>query len=1008
MVDVADYSFATELFFEELLRISSGFIWKDPYESQINESPEFIVEVEQYILSRQGRLSFPIVEQFADEVLQSLGFDAIQTGQMMDDRENIPEAFRDIAVKRQMEYTISHYVERNNYYRRLNGQPDYEDKPEDFFYNTEYPEISDSETPIHLLDTTQLYALETHGFLQKLIDANPNKKYLKHLTDKKIDIYVARSSEIFSILWIRNTNYTKLLEDFLETYNECRTMIVKVFYQKIMINANSQYINFLGLMINFQTILQMHRKFLDTDITRDFYDEDSLRLVYDSYDVPFYSAIPLEYHRKIVKNMNILLSHKGSTRVFYDLFDIFNFDKMAVFEFYLMKVHKFVDGKPAFYKNEDGTTDKSQMYDILFGKVKLYNDPTTEMQEPRNQERYEDVIRDDPYWINDKDLLDKLYEEEFNYMETKYLGIQTTFNLMKIIYETCYYLKMILDNRKLLSATSVYNNATHSNVNLFDLVVYLSALIIRKYGYESTILTDLHEVGKVMGFNFIDDLKTIKENISKNDYLKNDTTLLKLLETMTVNSLESIRKVYKNLSALRGYLTSKMAETDNVQVYWAYYELYQTMMYSEYAQETFEKSNGETAESFADMLQDCNPELYERYKNPLVYDPNQEISDALYLLKNSCDALSHIQYADSINIDMIIEYLFKLLKFFKSAKAELTGYEIVYSLISNYENIMKFMDLIVRIYDDHTSDPLESILILQDMIALIRKWMHVIGGQFELTDEIVLEMHKMAIQDILDFTEDFLNHIVDELYGLMSVFSFIDDIHVKECFLPQGDPLTLEDQVLPLYEKIMEILKYTVKDNLELQDVIKVIYDRLKCPLKDKFTLISRLLCINFMRLKGSFQLKDSFNDKMSIFLMDDRFHLTDYIVEIFEDVEPIKSGFTTSGLVHLIHDALRVGSDKFMLKDKANERAINLVYTSIEKNQLLYLDKLFEKFMLYFIREDLIFQEDLCEEETNDLGVYHLDFFSFLTKELHKTRVGSKMGFRDQCFLKKEEYFDD
>ena len=78
-------------------------------------------------------------------------------------------------------------------------------------------------------------------------------------------------------------------------------MIVNIFYQKIMVSNNSDYIGFVGLMILFQTLLQMHRKFLDTDITRDFYDEDSLRLVYDSYDVPYYASIPIEYHKRIVR-----------------------------------------------------------------------------------------------------------------------------------------------------------------------------------------------------------------------------------------------------------------------------------------------------------------------------------------------------------------------------------------------------------------------------------------------------------------------------------------------------------------------------------------------------------------------------------------------------------------------------------------------------------------------------------------------------------------------------------
>ena len=48
--------------------------------------------------------------------------------------------------------------------------------------------------------------------------------------------------------------------------------------------------------------------------------------------------------------MNMLLSYKGSTRVFYELFDLFGFGDTDIYEYYILKTHKFVDGKPVFVK----------------------------------------------------------------------------------------------------------------------------------------------------------------------------------------------------------------------------------------------------------------------------------------------------------------------------------------------------------------------------------------------------------------------------------------------------------------------------------------------------------------------------------------------------------------------------------------------------------------------------------------------------------------------------------
>lgn len=685
-----NYSNSSELFFNELLRVSSSIVWKNPTLAQQYENEDYAIQVEQYILARQGRLTFDTVHEFAEEVLRAVNLSDEEIVNCQDNSSQIPIRLRKRVTELQVEWQLANYVEMNNYYRMLNGLPDVED--DSFFYNTDYPNISDNMTPIHTLKQSQIRLLEVNGYMDKLIQANPKKRYLQHLTDKKIDIYKARNSKPFSILWITDSESDNIVEDFIDTYAEARGMIMTIFYQRLISQNNSEYTGFIGMMILFQTIMLMQKNFLDADITRDFYDVESLRLVYDSYDVPFYQNLPLDHHKKIVKNVNILLSHKGSTRVFYDLFDIFGFSDIMMYSFYMTKKRKFdSNGKPLIVKDENGNPDRQKMYDIDFIKVPLYGDPTIEIRNPRNKVGYRELTINDQYWINDKDLLEKIFNEEFNYMESKYIGLQMTSNLMQIIYETTYYLKLILDNRNLLSATTIYNSSLHSNINIFDMVVYLSALITKKYGFEGNIPHDPHEIGSVMGFNFKLDLEILKDNIKDDPYLQKDKRLFTLLETMDVNSLSSVKKVYNNLTALRKYLVKKMSETNDVGEYWAYKELHDSIMYSEYTESTFVKSNGDIATSFADLLNDINPSLYLRYTLLEDTELSSEVVDMLYLLKSSCNSLKYIQYADSVNIDTIIEYLFKLLDFFKSAKADLTGYEVIYSLISSAENIMKMM-----------------------------------------------------------------------------------------------------------------------------------------------------------------------------------------------------------------------------------------------------------------------------------------------------------------------------
>ena len=936
---MSDYSSSSEFFFDELLRISSNLVWKNPTKARDNESPDNSIEVEQYILAVQGKLTFELVHKFDIEPLIEAGMDEETAILCSDNAFRIPEDLRDICVKKQIEYILSTYEEQNDYYRMLNGLPDKDDM--DFVYNTEYPDICDDDVPIHTLSIDKLYHLESYGYLDKVIQENPTKEYLKHMTNKKIDFYTARNSSDYSILWISSSKYENLLNDFIETYNQCRNMVMAIYYQKGLESGNSEYVGFIGLMILFSTIINMNRKFLDADVSRDFYDEDSLRYVYDSYGVPYFSAIPVEFHKKIVKNMNILISHKGSTRVFYDIFDIFGFDSMSVFEYYLMKIHKFVDGKPYFACKEDGSYDLEKMYNIVFAKVRLYDDPTTEMSNTQNHVTYESITSPDPYWINDKDLIDKLYNEDYNYIESKYMGIQTTFNLMKIIYESSYFIKMILDNRQLLSTTVVYNNATHTDVNIFDIVIYLSALITRKYGFEGNIPINLHEIGKIMGFNFIEDMTVIKQNITTNDYLKNDTKLLDFLSNMTVKSLDSLKVVYDNLSSLRSYIMNKIAETDNVNTYWAYYNLYQTMMYSEYIQSTFVLSDGTTAPSFSELLKDINEDLYLRFMDEISLDINAEISDMLYLLKSSCASLKNIQYADNVNVDIIVEYMFKLLDFFSSAKTDLTSFETVYSLISASDNYYKLITVIDRINDDHTSDPMYSIIDeLKDLLMICREKINLLD-KFKLIDNMGNCIDKINLKDIIDYLEEKIIHISEVIYNIYESNDFKDYLsNIERTALPI-DEVRFGDTINLLWDEVEEIIYYFVKDKAEINDIIFRIADYAKLSESDKLRFITSLTLADYYTHNDSeFSIRDNITSIKTKEKLISEMEFATLLSNVVgsKDKFKISSDATQNDIIKVVTEAMKVGLSNYQTDDSLTEEMLVLLYLDIDSNTLEYI----------------------------------------------------------------------
>lgn len=812
---MAEIMLAASSFIQELLYISKDIVWKDEKTAQECEDTDYAYDVELYISAMRGDLTFSSILFFDYDVLVTAGISSTILDACLEDRDIIPMDMRDYVVSLQMKKIINTYEERNNYYRSLYGLPDIGDT--DYIYNTKYPDISDSTTPIHLLPITQLYSLEANGYLEELYRENPTKKYLRHLGIKKITPYAARIAERFSILYINSSEFTRINTDFRDTYNACRYALLRSMYVPEKRKSNDLYDNFMAMCVLFMTIQQMQAKYLDADITRDFYDYESLKYVYDSYNVPFYPSIPLEYHTKIIKNINILMRHKGSTTVFFKLFDIFDFGSMDVFDFYILKNHRFENGKPVFKYNADGTEDTRAMYEIKFGQVQLYNNPPLELSDPSNHVEYEKMTLNDPYWITDKDLLDKLYNTEFNYIESKYIGIRTVFDLMSIVYESCYFFKMMLDNRESNQYVMVYFSALNQTIDLFTLIIYIAALMCKKYGYEGALDGDYAYIAKMMGFNFKEDLSIIQEYIQNHPELSSDTELINLLTNMNVSSLSSINTTFGKIQSLHKLFINRRVDAKTRNAFHAYTELEKILMTSKYAKEVFMKSDGNLASTFADLLGDLNSQLYSRYTT-VGTEIDNELETLLVMMRQNITNLKYIEMISSSGSNVMIEHLFKLLEFFKSAKAELTGYEIGYTLAKRGDSILKF-------FSEITGGSSSSLY--NDMLDVLTDELIETGVKRQFIAELLFKV-SMTLDDINHHASSILP-LADELIMITEIFSkqgidfkIHDILHLMHSDYQINDCFEMSDRLDLIGEKI-----YYQGNEFLINDIIDQFTDKL-------------------------------------------------------------------------------------------------------------------------------------------------------------------------------------
>ena len=967
--DVSAQSFMTEL-----MDLSLHLVWKDPFYAISEEQSGDRVDAEAYVAARNGELLFNSVFQFHTEVLQSFFPDPDELELVTRDKRMIPEDMRPAIVAAESNLIIEEWEggrESNDYYRMLFGLPPREMPENEYVYNTRYADI-DMTTPVHLLSYTDRLRLENLGYFAELRAqtrySGNEYKYLEYLGKYRIYPYIARQAEPFELLYIQQSQYTSLRNDFIDTYEAARRMVYRVYYSDAYRNQSHLYEGFLGMCILFITQSRMFVKYLEADIPRNFYDLESLKLVYDAYSVPFYSAIPLKYHERIVKRINELIGYKGSNQVFYDLFDIFDFGRMSAYQYYLVKDRiTNDDGNPIFRDADGNPLTPEQMWKIRFAKVGFEDDQFIAITDPQNAVEYEDITRDDPYWVEDEDLKKKLYESDWNFFHSKYMGVQIMFELSKLLFETCYFLRMLQDNRESTENLSVYYMVTGEEYPLFDVVIYAVALLCKNAGFTGEIPSDPASVSAVYGFNFkdytkllkmgsenMDDFiksfkqacheyidanaalaadetlswmvdqitdgafnylgedfpygewgyapppiflhdflptknsvttlrKYIKENIAElennrelTDYeisllysryvtkdnqvfnvvapgstptsreyqtyvvkarefneedletLRNaiiasythlDSWITKLLEArtaltfdpqildmisdMNIDDLDDIDRIYKQLEDLNEYINYKIRTSFAKEDFEAYSNLRKILMTTDLMDQTFTKRNGTIASTYADLLADINPTLYQRLIDDEI-DSETEETYVIQTLMRLCDSLELLESINTDKMKKIVDYLFKILAFLKSAKVDLKDFQIIFTVYDRGMNFIKFVTKLWSqdVFNYPTRDEYFRLIDILWEIFILQE----IRSSFTLSD------HNLGI-DILHQLDDHIHLLVDELNGFhiehitKDQFEFMVDL-IHETIVDETGTKTH----LNMVDKLIEVSRTEYED----------------------------------------------------------------------------------------------------------------------------------------------------------------------------------------------------
>ena len=613
-----------DVFLDQFKKVIMSVVVKQTKRAAEYETVDTKRDGDKYITMIEGGDNWATYVKFHREVLIAAGINHLILDQCQYDKENIPYELRKLVMRLERSYIIDNYIEKNNYYRMLHGEPNMEDT--DLIYVPKNKFGVSTSTPIHLLRGADIQYFNSSTMRDELISKYPDKEYLQHLGDFAIPYYNARVARNYEMLHITKPDRENIMDEFVTYYGAARNYVMMGLYTKNDAKMYENYDEFMGLIIMTMAIQRLFASIFKQGITRDFYDDNLIRSLFESYNVPYYEEIDITYQREIAKKLNVLLQAKSTNAVIFDITSIFNFTTVNIYKYYLMKDYRKDDnGDPIIEHktvvDEDGNEtiviDYENTFNLYFQKVNINNyDPTSALTDPSNRVEYYSITGGDPYWINDADLLNKIYSNNFNSLITKYMSIDVIFHITRIMYETCHTFRMILDKNDDFKQLEIpFPKYTSQPVSLYDMVIYICALVVKKFGLTGEIPLKGYQIANVYGFNFHTDINIIRNEIinditeNKGQYKDVDPQILTYLKDLVAPTLDDAKKMYEDIENLRKFIDDVLRKTKSLEVYEAYMKIYWSILIVEDVDYIYKKKDGEVAKTYKDLIDDRRQDL---------------------------------------------------------------------------------------------------------------------------------------------------------------------------------------------------------------------------------------------------------------------------------------------------------------------------------------------------------------------------------------------------------------
>lgn len=732
-------------------QLATGTVLKDLDKANDAETVESVQNGDLLVAISRGMVQFNYFNYDYDFLVNVPGISEENARKYADNNDLIPESLHSTILSLATQEFQENYVETNDYYRMLHGEPSYDPTGawEGLWIDVNTIEegvVSDSISKvyiddegtdyrlIHELDLAYTETLFENGTIDDILEdtdrleswdlTKDDVSYLKHIGSRAIDYYDARVADRFELLYCPSSDAEEVRRRYMELLEANRLYTTYTVYSEAYKYQSDYYDNFMMIFIIIQTIIDMIVELPEYIIRRDVFDSRTCQYIFESNGVKYFPDIPLRYQISLVKNLNKLIKFKSTDKCIVDIVSIFGMDNIQVFKYYILRDRKVNNNSDLDYINKtkeevgpEGTeivADNDENYDLKFIKVPILENYDDYIRNNNNIFEYDSIIDGDAYWIGDKDydtVESDIKNLDFTVLRSKYYSVEALIDLTERNFTLIYFTNILLYNHidKSQLQVNLPNVSTKKKFELVDVVITLYSLSYIYYGAEDTILDSQQKIAKILGFNMEADLAAIA------DYLFENHGRLSLKDLHVdgfqippddqILSYKQLEDLYMNNREILEHVREMMINPPNKRIYDAYKYIYESLFIMRCNMEYYQLPNGEMADTYREFL---------RYKDPVLYEFIQKIASIRNVDSRQTACVNAIQsittylkdYIDqdlidlddvfaglpSISLDFIKKYVTEVIDFFKSFKIFTHDSSILYLIDDKFENTVLILD----------------------------------------------------------------------------------------------------------------------------------------------------------------------------------------------------------------------------------------------------------------------------------------------------------------------------